>query len=404
MRTRTLGAAWSLLFTIASAVWAQTQDAPTASARVEAVPLELISSERYQIPVVLEPSRRVAIVAIDDGVVRGLSVPVGGSVREGQEVAQLDREAALARLEIAKAAVAEMEAAVQEAKEAKKSRAVVAQAEARLAAVKARVKLAQLELDRCTLRAPFAGRVLALPVSAGQYVAKGTTLAELAEVSSLRALLPVDRTAVKVGSNLEIQVEGQPVPAKVQAILPLTDPFAPLRELAAPLAAAWVVVSNSNGALEPGQRCVSPYLPKGSLATVPARAVREDENGGSSLQVIRNEFVTDVPVRVLGRVEGERVQVAGALRANDAVIVSSSVPLVAGTLIRFSGGNSGLEAQAPRPDQAGSVAGLTPPPGVAPIGAVGPGARNPARSTPRPPASRPASKPTNRPPAGAVPF
>ena len=52
------------------------------------------------------------------------------------------------------------------------------------------------------------------------------------------------------------------------------------------------------------------------------------------MQVIRNEYVTDIPVRVLGHPGPERVQVSGLFRPNDALVVSSSVPLLAGTLIR----------------------------------------------------------------------
>ena len=50
------------------------------------------------------------------------------------------------------------------------------------------------------------------------------------------------------------------------------------------------------------------------------------------VQVIRDEYVTNVPVRVLGENGTERVQIAGALRASDSLIASTSVPLLAGTL------------------------------------------------------------------------
>ena len=98
------------------------------------------------------------------------------------------------------------------------------------------------------------GELVALPVCAGQYVIKGTTIAELADVSALKTLLPVDRRSVSSGAALTVQVEGQEVAGKVQAILPLPAQFAALRELATPFAAAWVVVPNTKGELEPGLR------------------------------------------------------------------------------------------------------------------------------------------------------
>ncbi len=123
---------------------------------------------------------------------------------------------------------------------------------AQIEAAEARVELAQLDLDRCTLRAPFAGRVSALPACAGQYVMKGTILAELADVSSLKVMQPVDRRSVAPNSSFSVQIEGRDVPAKVQAVLPLPESMKILRELVTPLSAATLIVANSKGELEPG--------------------------------------------------------------------------------------------------------------------------------------------------------
>ncbi|HEV3167628.1 MAG TPA: HlyD family efflux transporter periplasmic adaptor subunit [Isosphaeraceae bacterium] len=394
MRLSILTLTIGLTLTLASGSHGQTP----GQARVETAPLDLTAPDHYQVPVVLEPNRRVVMVAPADGIVRILSVPVGSSVREGAEVAQLDRAEASAYLRIAQAGVKEMQAVLDAAQAASpKSKTTVAQAEARLEAAKAHADLAQLAFDRCTLRAPFAGRVLAAKVSPGQYLPKGGELAELADVSALRALIPVDRTAVSVGLELGLTVEGKAVNGKVQAVLPLTEPFATIRELAAPMAVAWVSITNPNGAFEPGQRVLSPFLPTGPIATVPSRAVREeaDSAGGSNVQVIRSEYVADVPVRVLGSPGPERSQVSGPFRPTDVLIVSSSVPLLAGTLIRFggAGGASGnVEAQAPRPGEVGEMAGITPPArsgGVAPIGA--PGSAIPRAGSARPAPSRPAA-------------
>ena len=59
------------------------------------------------------------------------------------------------------------------------------------------------------------------------------------------------------------------------------------------------------------------------------------------VQVIRDEYVTNIPVRVLGENGTERVQISGALRAADSLIASSSVPLLAGTLVRFGENGTG---------------------------------------------------------------
>ena len=193
----------------------------------------------------------------------------------------------------------------------------------------------------------------------------------------------------------------------------MPENFAPLRELSTPLGAAWVVLPNPNGAFEPGQRALSPAIPTTPLATIPATALQqpEEEGGTPTIQVIRNEYVTTIPVRVLGNPGPDRAQVTGPMRPTDALIVSSTVPLMAGTLIRFrSEAQEGIEATSPDPDESGRVAGITPPrvsPRTAPIGRS---RQRPAqeqeRRTPRPPAAPgPGPSPAPRTPTGpVVPF
>jgi multidrug efflux pump subunit AcrA (membrane-fusion protein) len=385
--------------------------AATPSVRVETAPLELIPPERFFLPVALEPVRRVALKATADGVVQALPARLGEPVRERQEVVQLERTEAAARLKIAQAEVKERQAAL-----ATVGTANPAIAQAQVEAAQARAELAGLALDRCTLRAPFAGILLAYPVSTGQYVERGETLAEVADVSAFRALVPVDRTRVRAGGTLAVRVEGKEVTAKVTAVVPLPESYAAMRALAAPWGAAWLSFDAApGGGLEPGQRVAGPFLPESPVAAVPTRAVRGGRGSPESVQVIRNEYVVDVPVSVVGNVGPERIQVAGAFREGDAAVVEASVPLAAGTLIRFNGNRpGGLEGVPPDPNAAGAVAEVTRPsaPGqastppatrVAPIGA--PDSAAPGRNVGRP--AGPATKPAPGAPAtkpGLVPF
>ena len=407
MKSRGLSAAMGLL--LAASGLARGQ-APETSAKVETVPLTLTPPDRYQMPSVLEPIRRVTVIAPSDGVLRTFDLPVGSAVRSGQEIAGLDRSEAAARLKISQASVKEMQAALDAVKlngQTPANKPALAQAEARLEAAKGRAELVQLELDACTLRAPFAGRLLAAPVSPGQYLAKGAVVADLADVSSLRVLVPVDRATVSVGDGLNLSIEGQVAAGKVQALLPLPENFAPLRELSTPLGAAWVILPNPSGSFEPGQRALSPAIPTAPLATIPAAALHqpEVEAGTPTIQVIRNEYVTTIPVRVLGNPGPERAQITGPMRPTDALIVSSTVPLMAGTLIRFrSNAQEGIEATGPDPDESGRVAGITPPrvsPRTAPIGPPGsalPKSKNAARTAPPRPRTGPRTS------ASPVPF
>ncbi len=317
--------------------------------------------ERFQATATLEPIRRVTLIAPADGFIRSIESRLGASVKELQELVQLDRYEAAAWLKMAAAEVAEKQAI---AKNGTVSSEVI---RAQLDAARAKVELAQMALDRCTLRAPFSGRLVSLPMCAGQYVTRGTVLAELADLSSLKALVPVDRHETAMGASLVVQIEGQDVEGKVQAIMPLPERFVALRELATPFAAAWVVVPNTKKDLEPGLRVRSTTVPVTPIATVARRAIKRDAASAesASVQVIRNEYVTNVPVRILGDSGPERTQITGLFRRADKLIVSTSVPLLAGTLVRFGDGaaatNRGIEGMPPDPRIGGSEAMIADP-------------------------------------------
>ncbi|MFO0909374.1 MAG: efflux RND transporter periplasmic adaptor subunit [Isosphaeraceae bacterium] len=386
---------------------------PATTAKVDTQALQLASPDRYQISTILEPIRRVTLVAAADGIVRSQDAREGADVRANQDVAQLDKTEALALLKIAQAEAKEWKRTAELLKSGqeagKASQRELVQAESRAEVAQARVDLAQAALDRCTLRAPFAGRVIESFVSDGQYVTKGTVIAELADVSSLRAIVPLPRTGTTVGGVVTVTIEGKPVQGKVQSILPLSESLSVLRELFTPLGSAWVVVPNTGGALEPGQRVLSPALPTLPLAVVPSQALlkADAKSDQSIVQVIRNEYVVNVPVRVLGQPGPDRMQVSGALRPSDALITSTSVPLLPGTLIRFNGGSEAgrgaVEGTTPNPGLVGDPAVVTPPESARagarnrPTGKNAPTAGTPTTTAPTP-------KPETKPAGNTVPF
>jgi biotin carboxyl carrier protein len=402
MRLGGLLAALSLCVPFAGQAMGQTA---AATARIETVALRLMEPDPYQVSAVLEPARSVRLVAPIDGLIRSVDARLGSTVRESQDVVQFDPTEADARLRMAEAEVREKQLHTRNPSQA-------GEVHPEVAAAQARVEVARAQLGRCSVRAPFAGRVLDVPVYPGQFVLKGTTILELADTSSLRTILPVDRRIVAVGATITVSVEEQEVSGKVQAILPLPESFAVLRELATPFAAAAVVFPNTKGQLDAGLRARPAGVPATAIANIPRRAVRPDDVRGAAsslVQVIRNEYVTNVPVHVLGGIGPDRVQVSGLFRNTDALIVGSTVPLVPGTLVRFNEGPAarGIEGTSPNPAHGGIEAGITPPGGMpassgrgtAAGGTYSGGARRPGSTVPRP-----ASPPTQSQSGGAPPF
>ncbi len=173
------------------AAWGQ---APPTTAKVDVSPLDLTDPDRYQLPAMLEAVRRVSLVATTDAVVRTQDAKAGATVRESQEIVQLDRGEASARLKIAQADLKEAQALLAEGKSARPS---TSRPRSSSKPASKRPKQRGTRADRPgslhvtrTVRRSRAD----FPVSDGQYVAKGTVLAEIADVSSLRVLLPVRHT------------------------------------------------------------------------------------------------------------------------------------------------------------------------------------------------------------------
>ena len=368
----------------------------TATAKIDVQPLELIAPERYQVPSVLEPVRRVTLIATSDSILRNQDAKAGAMVRDGQEVAQLDRTEAMAKLKIAQAVVKEEKALLEGFKGEATQSAV---AEAHLEAALAKAELAQLELDRTTIRAPFAGMLLSSPLSDGQFVTKGTVVAELADVASLRVLLPLSRAAATLGGVVTLNHDGKSFSGKIQALVPLPESFSVLHELTTPFTGAWVLIANPDGKLETGQRIRSPGLPDNVLATIPEHALSKpsEPKDQTTIQVIRNEYVTALKVKRLGSFVSGTVQVSGPLRLNDLLILSSSVPLAPGTLVRFNSAAAPIEGTNPDPNVSGTLAELTPPKLVGRAAPIGPpGSAAPKTSASKKAGTRPALNPRGK--------
>jgi hypothetical protein len=147
-------------------------------------------------------------------------------------------------------------------------------------------------------------------------------------------------------------------------------------------------------------------LPDAPIAGVASYATLKDDAGRPIVQVIRGERVTDVPIRVIGPLGPDRVQVSGPFRPSDVLIQTTSVPLRAGTFIRFSDTTParGVEGVPPPAEHVGETADVAPA-GIAPIGSGRPApAARPTAPAPRPANPAAPSSPATKPAAGVVPF
>ncbi|MGQ0635340.1 MAG: efflux RND transporter periplasmic adaptor subunit [Planctomycetaceae bacterium] len=324
--------------------------------------VRLIDPRTYRAPMQLRAARSLELTAPVDGYVRGVASKPQQKVTQQAEILRLDdRRAAL----VVKGCKARLHAAQIERRLAqnKADADLVSLAEARIEAAQAELELAELAAEQMIVRAPFAGEIERLSVVEGQFVRAGESLATLVDASKLSVEVPVERAAAAAGRPIEIKVEETPVKATAGSLLPLNPRFDSLRELLISPASAQVTIDNSEGRFAPGQTVYSDLIPLAPVALVSSATISNLPDGNRKLQVLRDNVVRDLTVRILGKVGAEGVFVSGRFSEGDEVIISSTRSLPDGTPLRALAAGAAAQKTA----------------GAAAAGAGGAGGRNAPR-------------------------
>ncbi|MDH4138690.1 MAG: HlyD family efflux transporter periplasmic adaptor subunit [Anaerolineae bacterium] len=135
---------------------------------------------------------------------------VRGATAEELDIARAAVEAARARVDVAQAQAGQAKAQLDQLLAGPTAEAITV-AEAQIQQAQAALEAAQVALDQATLRAPFAGTVAALEVSASETVLPGQVVLTLADLSHLQAettdLSERDVDEVAVGQQATVYVE-----------------------------------------------------------------------------------------------------------------------------------------------------------------------------------------------------
>ena len=296
------------------------------NAVIKRQPVILKDPRSYRIPLRLKPSRSIALTAPVDGVVRSVHVKAGESLPVQGDVVRLD--ATREELLVNRAKVLMEAREIERKLVASQGEAdAIALADANRQAAKIDLNLAQLNRERMVVRGPFAGTILRVHVVAGQFVRAGEPLVELADITRLRADIPVDRARAKLNTSINITIENSTAKATVVEIRPADQRFEPLRDLVDSLATATVAVDNKAANFQPGQAVYVRLIPDNPVVVVPSEAVSNQENGTRKVQVVRDYVVRDVKIEPLAQIGTERIYVAGLFGAGDEVVVSSTTEL-----------------------------------------------------------------------------
>jgi HlyD family secretion protein len=256
---------------------------------------------------------RTLLTADVEGPVTEVHVGEGDRVRRGQLLARIDPERYAFELEKARAALERAEAQFAEYtlfddeiedEELKAERRRMARARSGLSEAEVTVREAELNVERATVRAPFAGSVANLAIVPGERVQQRDSIVEIADLSQVKIEVQVLETEVpylEQGREARVVLSAFPDTAftgQVASINPVVDPRTRTARVT-------VALPNRDGAVKPGMYArvrIAARLyadrvmvPRSSILERDNRTlvfVFEPESGGSSQGLAKWTYVT----------------------------------------------------------------------------------------------------------------
>lgn len=299
-------------------------------------------------------ARNVTLYPQVTGVVTNVAFTPGGEVDEGQPLLRLDDADAQVALAKAQLAVQTAQSAYDRATQLAQSNNVTAVAvtDARTALDQAKIGLqsAQLDLDKRTVKAPFAGTVGLTDISIGDLVSSQKPIVTLDDMTTVTVAFSVPERAsglVKIGDVVTATTDalaGQSFAGKVIAVDSRVDPATRALNVEAS-------VPNDGAALKPGMALtVVLDFPGAPHPSVSSLSIQWDRQG-SYVWKIDDGKARRVPIQIITRRSGV-VTVAGDLKQGDAVVTEGVLRIREGAQVAEAGAAGSGAPPAARPPAA----------------------------------------------------
>ena len=303
----------------------RAQDPPGRAPTVRTAEVARLGTSEAAAPGVVRARQRAALAARIPASVVELPYREGERVAAGAVLARLDDAALRSAVAAAEAASAAAQADLGRIEGLLGKGAATPResddALTRAAAARAAWDGAKDHLAYAVLRAPFAGRVGARPVSVGDVVSPGTTLIELEGETGYEIVAAADAAlarAIRPGAEVQAVVDGlaAPLEARVTAVSPAGDPATHRFELRADLPAAEGVRSGLFARLALGVSSETPRLivPRSSLI----------ERGGLTGVFVVADGRAWLRWVAIGATELDRAEVRAGVEAGERVAVDPS--------------------------------------------------------------------------------
>jgi RND family efflux transporter MFP subunit len=308
----------------------------SAQAQPPAGPVRYTSAREHEVrtrlhlPGTVEAHTETPVAAEVAGFVVERLAREGDTVQRGAPLAklrtrnlELDREAMLGQLKEAQAELRRAERDLDRAQrlrdqellpeeELDTAEATKLAAEGRIQRIQANVERIELDLKRCTIRAPFDGVVVREYIDVGAWINVGSPVVEMVSMDALEVRIDVPQSyyhQLRLGADVEIHVGSTPplkLTGKVVAVIPRADE----RSRVFPIKVLVQEIGSEN--LAPGM-LVATTVPVGDprrLTLVPKDAILS-QGSGRVVYVINDESMAEsVPVET-GEGYGAWIAVTG---------------------------------------------------------------------------------------------
>ncbi|MBV7378923.1 efflux RND transporter periplasmic adaptor subunit [Maritimibacter dapengensis] len=304
----------------------------------------------------LTPARQVHLSAEVSARLLEVSVREGDSVNEGDVLARFDIDnlenqlaqamsnAQATRVQVQQAqsdftrteTLVDRELAAPTALE--NARTGLQQLQAQLAAQETAVENAQAALDKASVSAPFDGVISERQADAGEFVATGSPLFTIVDLSAfeVEATAPVSKSPmIQTGQRVELTVEG----FGDRAFAGMVERINPVAIAGSRALPVYIALENSDGLLRGGM-FASGFIKldeKEGALSVPVEAVREDAEGNYVLKIDGETLVRQSVETTRDWENGARVEVATGLSEGDTIVAAALPELRAGQKIALIG-------------------------------------------------------------------
>ncbi|MBW2147353.1 MAG: efflux RND transporter periplasmic adaptor subunit [Deltaproteobacteria bacterium] len=287
-------------------------------------------AERYLLSGDLKPWKNVRLASDVAGIIEEVLVTEGKRVKKGMPLFRIDVRAMKARLEQARAELTLARRTYERYRPLAESGAISKnqwdKAVADLESSQAAYKMAQIELNRGTVKAPMDGIINSVPVELGEFVHRGDHLADLVQVDRLKAEVAIPEryvAGIRPGTRVTLRVDPYPDKTFIGTITHVSL----VADEKTRTFLSKVRVDNKKGLLKSGMIVKAEIVrARVEKAVVVPLSALIDKGGSKIAYIVKDKRAVLRPV-TLGIIEGASAQVVDGLYFGDRLVVAGQYML-----------------------------------------------------------------------------